>query len=90
MTAGDIAAILREGLLVTLKLAGPPMLVGLLVGTIVSLLQAITQLNESALAFIPKALALALTLAIAGPFMLATLSDYTHQIMDQIIAVGGS
>jgi flagellar biosynthetic protein FliQ len=90
MNPGDIALVLRDGLMVALKLAGPPMLVGLAVGLVVSLLQAITQLNEAALAFIPKALALALTLALAGPFMFATLSDYTHQIFDRIIAIGGS
>ncbi|HET6182067.1 MAG TPA: flagellar biosynthetic protein FliQ [Acetobacteraceae bacterium] len=90
MTEGDVAAVLRDGLVVTLKLAGPPLVIGLVVGALVSLLQAVTQLHEATLAFVPKALALALALALAGPFMFATLQGYAHRIADHIVAVGGS
>jgi len=90
MNEADVAAVLRDALLVTLKLAGPPLLAGLLVGILISLLQAVTQIQETTLAFVPKAVALSLTLAIAAPFMLGTLSGYTHRLMDRIIAIGGS
>ncbi len=90
MNEADIAGLMREAVLVTLKLGGPPLLVGLAVGLVISLLQAITQINESALAFVPKALALCATLFVLGPFMLATLTDYTHRLFEAVILAGGS
>ena len=58
MNDADIAVLLRDGMLVMLKLGGPPLLVALAVGLVVSLLQAVTQINEATLAFVPKVLAL--------------------------------
>jgi flagellar biosynthetic protein FliQ len=90
MAESDVAALVREAMLVMLKIGGPPLLVGLAVGLVVSLVQAVTQINESALAFAPKALALCAALVLLGPFMLATLSDYTKQLFDKLVAIGGS
>ncbi len=90
MNEADVAAVLRDALLVTLRLAGPPLAAGLAIGALVSLLQAVTQIQEATLAFVPKAVALALMLALTAPFMLATLSAYTHRLMDRIIAIGAS
>ena len=90
MAEADIAALVREAMLVMLKLGGPPLLVGLAVGLVVSLLQAVTQINEATLAFVPKVLALCAALVLLGPFMLATLSDYTHLLFDRMVAIGGS
>jgi flagellar biosynthesis protein FliQ len=90
MTPADVAAVLREGLLVALKLTGPLLAVGAGVGVLVALLQAITQLQEATLAFIPKAVALALTLSLTGSFMLGALNGYAHRLMDRIVAIGGS
>ena len=56
----------------------------------VSLLQAVTQINEATLAFVPKALALCVALVLLGPFMLSTLSGYTHTLLERMIAIGGS
>jgi flagellar biosynthetic protein FliQ len=86
----DIANLLRDAMLVMLKLGGPPLIVALVVGLVISLLQAITQIHEVTVAFVPKVLAIGLTLLLLGPFMLATLSGYTHLLFDQIIAIGGS
>jgi flagellar biosynthesis protein FliQ len=90
MNEADTALLLRDGMLVMLKLSGPPLLVALVVGLLVALLQAITQINEATLAFLPKALALSLALLLLGPFMLATLSGYTHTLLDRLVAIGGS
>jgi flagellar biosynthetic protein FliQ len=90
MNEADTAVLLRDGLLVLLKLGGPPLLVALLVGLLVALLQAVTQINEATLAFVPKAVALCVALLMLGPFMLATLSGYTHALLDRLVAVGGS
>ncbi len=90
MDEAGVAAVVHEAMLVALKLGGPPLLVGLAVGLVVSMLQAVTQIHEATLAFVPKVLALALTLALLGSFMLATLSDYTRLLLDRLIAIGGS
>ena len=90
MTEADVAALIREAMIVTLKLAAPPLLVGLAVGVVISLVQAVTQINEAALAFVPKVMALCATLFLLGPFMRATLVDYMHRLFDAVIAVGGS
>jgi flagellar biosynthetic protein FliQ len=90
MTDTDLAMLLREGMLVVLKLGGPPLLVALIVGLVISLLQAITQVHEATLAFVPKVLALGLALMLLGPFMLATLSAYAHLLFDRIVAIGGT
>ena len=90
MTEGDIAVVLRDGLLVMLKLGGPLLAVALVVGLLVSLVQAVTQINEATLAFVPKLIALALTLVLLGPFMYGTLSSYARLLFDHMVAVGGS
>ncbi len=89
MQEGDVAVILRDMFMVVLKMAAPGLLTALAVGVLISLIQAVTQLNESTLAFVPKLLALGMTLTLAGSFMFATLTDYTHLLFDQLIASGG-
>ncbi len=89
MQEGDVALIMRDMFIVVLKLSAPGLLAALVVGLIVSLIQAVTQLNETTLAFVPKLLALGMALTIAGPFMFSTLTDYTHLLFDRLIASGG-
>ncbi len=90
MTDLDLTNLLSEGMMVMLKLSGPPLMVALAVGMLISVLQAITQIHEATLAFVPKALAIGITLLLLGPFMLATLSGYTRMLFDRIIVIGGS
>ena len=72
-----------------LKLGGPPLLAMLAAGLVVSLVQAVTQVNEATLVFLPKVLVLGGTLALLGPFMMATLSDFTRVLMDRLVQAGG-
>ncbi len=90
MTAADTGALLAEAMLTIIKLGGPPLLAALVVGVIVALFQAVTQINEATLAFIPKLLALGVTMMLLGSFMFSTLSAYTRLLFDRMIAVGGS
>ncbi len=90
MNEGDVAAVMRDGMLVMLKLGGPLLTVTLVVGLLVSLLQAITQINEATLVFVPKIVALALALVLLGPFMYGALASYAHLLFDRMVAVGGS
>ena len=90
MNDTDVGMMMRDGMLVMLKLGGPPLMVALVVGLLVALLQAITQINELTLAFVPKVLAIGVALVLLGPFMLATLSSYTLTLFDRMVAIGGS
>lgn len=90
MSAAETGALLAEAMLTIVKLGGPPLLAALVVGVIVALFQAVTQINEATLAFIPKLLALGVTMMLLGSFMFSTLSAYTRLLFDRMIAVGGS
>ena len=90
MNEGDIGQLLRDTMLVVFKLGGPPLLVALVVGLVMSLVQTITQINEQTLAFAPKAMALGATLLLLGSFMATTLVDYAHGLFDRIVLIGGS
>lgn len=90
MNDADVAVLLREAMLVMLKLGGPLLIVALIVGLLTALLQAVTQLNEATLVFVPKVLALGAALVLLGPFMLATLSGYARVLFDRLVAIGGS
>lgn len=89
MDDAGVAAALRDTLLVVMKLGGPPLLALLAVGLVVSLVQAVTQINEATLVFLPKVLVLCGTLALLGPFMMATMSDFTRMLMDRLVLAGG-
>ncbi|MDE2006010.1 MAG: flagellar biosynthesis protein FliQ [Rhodospirillales bacterium] len=88
MSQTDIATLLHGALMVALKLGGPPLLAALVVGLVVSLIQAVTQLNESTLVFVPKMLAIMSTLVLLGPFMMGALEAYGRLLFDRIVAIG--
>jgi len=81
MTPETVITIGRQGLELMLIIAAPLLLVALGVGLVVSFFQAITQLNEQTLSFLPKLIAIAVTLTIAGPWMIATLVDYLQRTL---------
>ncbi len=89
MQDGDVAALLRDAMMVVLKVGGPPLLAALAIGLVMSLLQAVTQISEQTLAFVPKVLGIGLTLMLLGSFMMATLNAFTLGLFDRMIAVGG-
>ena len=71
----------RRALVITLELSLPVLLVGMVVGFLVSLLQAVTQIQEQTLSFIPKILAMAVTVFLTLPWMLNVLVDYTREVI---------
>jgi flagellar biosynthesis protein FliQ len=89
MTPETVMSLSHEAMYVALLLAAPLLLVSLVVGLVVSLFQAATQINESTLSFIPKLVAIAVTLVIAGPWMLTTMLDYMHRIFASIPQLAG-
>lgn len=86
---GDVGALLRETVTVALKLGGPPLIAALVVGLVMSLVQVVTQINEQTLAFVPKVAIVVGALVVLGPFMVATLGDFTRALFDRVVAVGG-
>ena len=89
MTPETVLTIAREALTVTTLLAAPLMLVALVTGVLVGILQAATQINEMTLSFIPKLLALMLTLLITGPWMLQLITSYTRTLFTSIPSMLG-
>ena len=77
----------RHALEVTMVLMAVTLLPALAVGLLVSIFQAATQINEATLSFVPKLLVTALTLVIAGPYLLALMTDYLWQIFGAIPAL---
>jgi flagellar biosynthetic protein FliQ len=88
MTGAEVLDIAREGVWVLIIASLPMMLVGLVVGVIIALFQALTQIQEMTLVFVPKILAIFVTMLIALPFLGAIMSNYMDRIVDMII-VGG-
>lgn len=80
----------RQALFVFLKVAGPIMLISLGVGLIVSLFQALTQIQEMTLTFVPKIVIMFLSLIFLAPYMLHTLIDFNNDLANRIVVVGKS
>lgn len=85
MSQAEIIEILQDGIYVLLIIAAPAMMVALIVGLIIALFQALTQIQEATLTFVPKILAMLITLSIALPFMFQTLTEYTQQLQEKIL-----
>jgi flagellar biosynthetic protein FliQ len=79
-----VISLATQALSLTMKVALPLLLAGLTVGLVVSVIQAVTQIQEQTLTFIPKILALGLVLMIAGPWMLGQLLTYTENLWSGI------
>jgi flagellar biosynthesis protein FliQ len=89
MTPQSVVTIGQQALTVMLLLAAPMLLTSLVVGLIVSVLQAATQINEMTLSFIPKLLATLAVLILAGPWMITMFVDYVHRLFESIPSVIG-
>ena len=84
MTPGIVMEIGRQAIEVTLILAAPALLSALVVGLIVSIFQAATQLNEATLQFVPKLVVMFLVLILVGPWMLQYMIDYIQRLFESI------
>lgn len=84
MTPETVMSLTYQALRIVLSLAGPLLLVTLLVGLLISILQAATQINEMTLSFIPKLLAIGITLVLLGPWMIQNLVDYIRSLLNAI------
>ena len=80
MTQDTVTSLVVEMMGITMKVAMPMLLAALIVGLAVSVFQAATQIQEQTLSFIPKILALVAVVVIAGPWMLSSVVDWTHEL----------
>lgn len=84
MDMSQSLAIIQTAFLTLLKVAGPVLLIALIVGLVVSIIQAATQIQEQTLSFVPKLLAIVAALVIMGNFIMNTLMEFTEQIFQTI------
>jgi len=89
MDAQQVLAAGQNGLTVLLMVAAPVLLVVLVVGLVVSIFQAATQINEATLSFVPKIVAAAAVLGVAGPWMVTTLVEYLQRVLQSIPSAVG-
>ena len=80
MTQGQLLDIMKEALIVCLKLAGPMLLVSIVVGLIISIFQAATQIHEQTLTFVPKLVVIAIVLLGMGSWMIMTLTEFCNRL----------
>lgn len=86
MTSADALSVARDAIIVALKLGAPAMLLALAVGLAISFIQALTQIQEMTLTFVPKMVIILLSLLLFLPFMLSTLSAFTESLMGRIVS----
>ncbi len=86
MSGAEILDVARDGIWTLLKVSGPLMIVGLVVGVVIALFQALTQIQEMTLVFIPKIIAIFLTMLVALPFMGSALAGYMNRIAQHIVS----
>ena len=89
MEASQVFTLGQEGLTVLLTVAAPLLLVVLLVGLLVSIFQAATQIHEATLSFVPKVVAAVAVMGVAGPWMVTTLVEYLRRVLMSIPGVVG-
>jgi flagellar biosynthetic protein FliQ len=87
MDESEVIDVIREAIVLSITLSAPPMLIGLFVGVAIALVQALTQIQEITLVFVPKILAIFLALFFFLPMMTVSLVEFTHLLADRIIAI---
>ena len=88
MTGPEVLDVARDAIFTLIVVASPVMLVGLAVGLAISLLQALTQIQEMTLVFVPKILAIFLAMFFFLPWMMTILTDFMHDLADRMIGSG--
>lgn len=88
MNAVEAIEVGREAVYTMLKVGGPVLLAALIVGLAIALFQALTQMQEMTLSFVPKILVIMISLVVLMPFMVSTLVNFGESLMDRIVALG--
>lgn len=86
MSQAQVLSIVRNALYMVILLSAPMAIFGLVVGIVVSIFQAVTQINEQTLVFIPKIIAIIVAVILFGPWMLNTMIDFTNDIFHSMLS----
>lgn len=81
MSQGDVLTIFKDAIWLILKLSAPMLIISIVLGLVIAIFQAATQIHEQTLTFVPKIIAIALILVIMGSWMLTSMSDFFESIM---------
>lgn len=87
MGSGDIMMVFQEGMLVLLKIAGPILLASIIVGLIVAIFQAATQIHEQTLTFVPKLAIIGIILLLSGGWMMRLMVEYVQMLFNMIASL---
>lgn len=82
MTQDQVLAIFKESLWIVIKLGGPMLLLSIVVGLVIAIIQAATQIHEQTLTFVPKLIIIAVVLLLMAPWMMETLNDFTRSLFE--------
>ncbi len=88
MNEASVLEIGRNGIWIVLKLAGPIMIAGLLIGLLIALFQALTTIQEMTLTFVPKIIVIFVSLILMMPFMMTTLIEFSQGLFGLIVTLG--
>ena len=81
MSYSTVLALGRDAIFTAMLVCAPALLLGLITGLVISIFQAVTQIQEPTLAFIPKIVVVGIAILLFGPFMLALLTDFMHRVI---------
>lgn len=85
MTISQVMDVFQAAMMVAIKVAAPVLIISILIGLIISVFQAATQIHEQTLTFVPKLIAIAIVLIVAGAWMLETMKDFTNYIFEMAL-----
>lgn len=85
MTNAEVMGIMREAIMVAMKIGGPILLLSMVVGVVISIIQAATQIHEQTITFVPKVFLIVIICLTVGSWMLETLQDFFFQIFSLIV-----
>lgn len=80
MSTGEVLEVLKEAMLIAFKLAGPLLIVSIVVGLIIAIFQAATQIHEQTLTFVPKLVVIAIVLVVLGSWMFGVMDEFVHKL----------
>ncbi|WP_195462743.1 flagellar biosynthesis protein FliQ [Anaerotruncus colihominis] len=84
MTQEQVMGIFQQAIILAFKLAGPLLAVSIIIGLVIAIFQAATQIHEQTLTFVPKIVAIALMMLLLGPWMITMLSDFMRNLFSMI------
>lgn len=87
---GDVMGIASQAVWTALQVSAPILIVGLVVGLVIAVFQAVTQIQEQTLVFVPKIVAIVAAMVVTGPWMLHMMTDYTENLFHSIPSVVAS